>query len=200
MSKAATLRELSSRKVNGNGLRIGICHTQWNKEIVGSLVSGCEQELKAQGVSEVIVVAVPGSYELPYGASQMISAYNLDGVVCIGCLIKGDTMHFEYISEAVTQGIMRINLDTGAPVLFGVLTCMTEEQARLRAGLESTGHNHGVEWAQSVVEMAQLKQRTTTNKGIKISINQEINSLLLYTGAVAAVGVAILATFSLMKH
>ena len=157
MSKAATLQELSSRKLNGEGLCIGICSTKWNKEIVGALVEGCSMELKAQGVSEIVSIQVPGSYELPFGAKRLIEASNVDAVVCIGCLIKGDTMHFEYIAEAVTQGIMQLNLETGVPVLFGVLTCLTEEQARKRAGFG--GHNHGIEWAQSVIEMASLKQR-----------------------------------------
>ena len=67
-------------------------------------------------------------------------------------------MHFEYICEAVTQGIMRLNLDTGVPVLFGVLCCLTEEQAQARAGLTPDGHNHGVEWAQSAVAMANIRK------------------------------------------
>ncbi|KAF9207849.1 hypothetical protein BGZ49_010437 [Haplosporangium sp. Z 27] len=85
-----------------------------------------------------------------------------DAVICIGVLIKGSTMHFEYICEAVSQGIMRVGLDSGLPVIFGVLTCLNEEQALNRAGLdkEGQGHNHGLDWGSGAVEMALLKSRT----------------------------------------
>ncbi|KAF9436397.1 hypothetical protein BGZ76_004092 [Entomortierella beljakovae] len=85
-----------------------------------------------------------------------------DAVICIGVLIKGSTMHFEYICEAVTQGIMRVGLDSGLPVIFGVLTCLNEEQALNRAGLDKDGkgHNHGLDWGSGAVEMALLKSRT----------------------------------------
>ncbi|KAF9406203.1 hypothetical protein BGZ94_003199 [Podila epigama] len=84
-----------------------------------------------------------------------------DAVICIGVLIKGSTMHFEYICEAVSQGLMRVGLDSGVPVIFGVLTCLTEEQALVRAGLdkEGKGHNHGLDWGSGAVEMALLKNR-----------------------------------------
>ncbi|KAJ1956562.1 lumazine synthase [Dispira parvispora] len=84
-----------------------------------------------------------------------------DAVVCIGVLIKGATQHFEYISDSVSQGLMRVGLETGVPVIFGVLTCLTEEQALERAGLgpdkNNPGHNHGKDWGAAAVEMAMLK-------------------------------------------
>ncbi|KAF9926904.1 hypothetical protein BGZ75_007956 [Mortierella antarctica] len=84
-----------------------------------------------------------------------------DAVICIGVLIKGSTMHFEYICDAVSQGIMRVGLDSGVPVIFGVLTCLNEEQALSRAGMDSAGkgHNHGLDWGSGAVEMALLKNR-----------------------------------------
>ncbi|KAG0294312.1 hypothetical protein BGZ98_001811 [Dissophora globulifera] len=84
-----------------------------------------------------------------------------DAVICIGVLIKGSTMHFEYICEAVSQGIMRVGLDSGLPVIFGVLTCLNEEQALSRAGMDAAGkgHNHGLDWGSGAVEMALLKNR-----------------------------------------
>ncbi|KAG0000929.1 hypothetical protein BGZ79_005302 [Entomortierella chlamydospora] len=93
----------------------------------------------------------------PAGSKQAF-----DAVICIGVLIKGSTMHFEYICEAVTQGIMRVGLDSGLPVIFGVLTCLNEEQALSRAGMdkEGKGHNHGLDWGSGAVEMALLKSRT----------------------------------------
>ena len=103
-------------------------------------------------------IQVPGSYELPFAARTVLD--DSDVVICIGCLIKGDTMHFEYICEAVTQGIMRLNTDhpSCTPVIFGVLACLTEEQALIRAGLVPGGKNHGIEWAQSALEMAAIKR------------------------------------------
>lgn len=160
--KKEAIAALSSRKTDGTGLRVAIVHAKWNAEVVGALVSGCKQELLKAGVApkDVVVFEVSGAYELPYAASRAINSQKIDAVVCIGCLIKGGTMHFEYICEAVTQGIMRVQLDTHVPVLFGVLTVLTEEQARERAGLTADGHNHGVEWAQTAIEMARLRERT----------------------------------------
>ncbi|RUP48837.1 6,7-dimethyl-8-ribityllumazine synthase [Jimgerdemannia flammicorona] len=86
-----------------------------------------------------------------------------DAVICIGVLIKGSTMHFEYICEAVSQGIIRVGLDSGIPVIFGVLTCLDDDQALVRAGLgrgqNGKGHNHGEDWGAAAVEMALLKDR-----------------------------------------
>ncbi|KAJ0410461.1 hypothetical protein P43SY_002793 [Pythium insidiosum] len=161
--KKNALAALSSRKTDGTGLRVAIVHAKWNEEVVSALVKGCRQELLKSGVrdEDIVVLEVSGSYELPYAASRVIASQKIDAVVCVGCLIKGGTMHFEYICEAVTQGIMRVQLDTGVPVLFGVLTVLTEEQAKDRAGLTANGHNHGVEWAQTAVEMARLREITS---------------------------------------
>jgi len=83
-----------------------------------------------------------------------------DVVICIGCLIKGETMHFEYICQAVTQGIMDLNVRTETPVVFGVLTCLTEDQAKKRSGLGEHSHNHGEDWGHTAVEMALLRAKT----------------------------------------
>merc|ERR1712066_422036 len=85
---------------------------------------------------------------------------NFDGVVCIGCLIKGETMHFEYISEAVTQGIMRLNLEYKTPVIYGILGCLNEEQAKARAGVDGAGHNSGKDWGYTVVESCLFKKKS----------------------------------------
>lgn len=77
-----------------------------------------------------------------------------DALIAIGVLIKGETMHFEYIADTVSQGLMRVSLDTGVPVIFGVLTVLTEEQAQARAGLIPGSHNHGEDWGLAAVEMA----------------------------------------------
>ncbi|KAF9128723.1 hypothetical protein BGW39_004818 [Mortierella sp. 14UC] len=98
----------------------------------------------------------------PVSTGKKGSRQAFDAVICIGVLIKGSTMHFEYICEAVSQGIMRVGLDSGVPVIFGVLTCLNEDQALSRAGLDKAGkgHNHGIDWGSGAVEMALLKNRT----------------------------------------
>jgi 6,7-dimethyl-8-ribityllumazine synthase len=144
--------------------RVAIVHTEWNAAVIGALVAGAVAELKRHGVLDenIVITTVPGAFELPFGARAALSprvfgvgaGYAPHVVICIGCLIKGATMHFEYISEAVCQGIMRINTTTNVPVIFGVLECLTELQAQERAGLTEGGHNHGVEWAASALKMA----------------------------------------------
>ncbi|CEG36050.1 -dimethyl-8-ribityllumazine synthase [Plasmopara halstedii] len=161
--KQHALKALSSRKIDGTGLRVAIVHTKWNATIVDSLVAAAKSELLRAGVTEsdIVIVDVPGAYELPYAASRLIASQKLDAVICVGTLIKGDTMHFEYICEAVSQGIMRVQLESGVPVLFGVLTVLNEQQAKDRAGFSDNGHNHGTEWAQSAIEMGHLRKATS---------------------------------------
>jgi 6,7-dimethyl-8-ribityllumazine synthase len=164
--KKAALDALSARELDGRGFRIGICHTSWNSEIVDALKKGVVETLTSAGVAEedIVIFKVSGAYELPYAASRMISSEKVDAVIALGCLIKGETMHFEYICEAVTQGIMKLNLrNTGVPVIFGVLAVMNEKQGRVRAGLDEEGHNHGVSWAQTAIEMAALRAKTVSH-------------------------------------
>lgn len=87
-----------------------------------------------------------------------------DAVIAIGVLIKGETMHFEYISDAVSHGLMRVQLDTGVPVIFGVITALTEKQALFRAGIGSEAHNHGEDWGLAAVEMATNSRRWSEGK------------------------------------
>jgi 6,7-dimethyl-8-ribityllumazine synthase len=151
-----------------SSLRIAIVHTQWNAAIITALVEGAKSELQRLGVYNIHIEQVPGAYELPLGAHCALTSYSYPepvvAVICIGCLIKGETMHFEYICEAVTQGIMRLNLDHKKPVIFGVLAVMNESQAQARAGIGEGSHNHGVEWAQSAVKMALLKKKSSPPK------------------------------------
>ena len=148
------------KKMNGAKLKIGIAVSRWNGEITESLLEKCRVALLDSGVKEknILTVEVPGAYELPYAASHLIKTKKPDAVICFGCLIKGETMHFEYIAEAVTQGIMNLNLNTGVPVIFGVLTCLNEEQAKARSG--NNKNNHGYAWGQTAVEMALIKRIT----------------------------------------
>ncbi|MBT3419194.1 MAG: 6,7-dimethyl-8-ribityllumazine synthase [Candidatus Magasanikbacteria bacterium] len=142
--------------VDGTGLRIGLIKTRWNAHITDSLFTRCKDALIDSNIREedIVVIEVPGAYELPLAAKHLIDTGKVDAVIPLGCLIKGETMHFEYIAEAITQGIMRLNLDTGIPVVFGVLTVFTEEQAIVRS---TDDHNHGYEWGITAVEMALLR-------------------------------------------
>ncbi|RLV86815.1 67-dimethyl-8-ribityllumazine synthase [Meyerozyma sp. JA9] len=147
---------------DGSHLRIGILHARWNKTIIDNLVKGAVEKLKSLNVSEenIIIESVPGSFELPFGTKKFVDKYKklgkpLDAVIPIGVLIKGSTMHFEYICDSVTHQLMRLNFELGLPVIFGVLTCLTDEQAEARAGLiEGKMHNHGEDWGAAAVEMA----------------------------------------------
>ena len=143
------------KNLDGSSLKIGIVKSRWNSFITDPLLERCRQALADSGVKpeNIIIYDVPGTYEMTHGASKMIKKEKPDAVVCIGCLIKGETMHFEYISEAVTQGITRLNIDTDVPVIFGILACLTEDQAVERS---SGSKNHGYEWGLSAIEMALL--------------------------------------------
>lgn len=150
------------QKYDGSGLRIGILHARWNSKIISALVDGAIERLKSFGVKEqnIIVESIPGSFELPYGTKLLVEKQKklgqpLDAVIPIGVLIKGSTMHFEYICDSVTHQLMRLNFELNLPVIFGVLTCITEEQAEARAGLiEGKMHNHGEDWGAAAVEMS----------------------------------------------
>ncbi|TPX64749.1 6,7-dimethyl-8-ribityllumazine synthase [Spizellomyces sp. 'palustris'] len=151
--------------LNGTGLRVLIVHTRWNLPVVEALVKGTVNTLQAHGVAagNIVVKDVPGAYELPFASQSLIQSAKVpfDACISIGVLIKGSTMHFEYIADATSQGLMRVGLDTKIPVIFGVLTCLTEDQAFERAGIgrgSSKGHNHGEDWAQAAIEMALLNR------------------------------------------
>ncbi|KAJ3313083.1 hypothetical protein HDV04_002400 [Boothiomyces sp. JEL0838] len=153
-------------KSTGKDLRILIVHTRWNSPIVNRLVEGAKQTLLESGVlaENIVLHNVPGAYELPFATQKLLKASAgstkpFDAAISIGVLIKGSTMHFEYIADATSQGLMRVGLDLGIPVIFGVLTCLNEDQAFVRAGDSSRGsnaHNHGIDWAHTAIEMATL--------------------------------------------
>lgn len=150
------------QKYDGSKLRIGIIHARWNRVIIDSLVNGAIDRLVGFGVKEknIVVISVPGAFELPYACKLLVEKQKrndlpLDAVIPIGTLIKGSTMHFEYICDSVTHQLMKLNFMLGLPVIFGVLTCNTEEQAEERAGLiKGKMHNHGEDWGAAAVEMA----------------------------------------------
>lgn len=148
---------MSFGDLNGEAIRVGIIRTRWNDEHVSSLVKGVRSALKDCKVLDenVFETEVPGSFELPLAARFLAMSGTVDAIVTAGVLIKGDTMHFEYIAEAVSSGIMSVGLQTNTPVVFGVLTCLTEEQVKARSSEEN---NHGYDWGKTAVEMGLLRQ------------------------------------------
>ena len=155
--QAADNVEVSFGDLDGTNIRIGIIKTRWNQEHVDNLVSGTKSALKSCNVTDenIFETEVPGAFELPYAAKLLAMSGTVDAIICTGVLIKGSTMHFEYICEAVSSGIMNVGLTTNTPVIFGVLTCLTEEQVVQR----STGsNNHGEGWAKTAIEMALLRK------------------------------------------
>ena len=139
-----------SGKITG---KIAVVVSRWNEDITGALLQGATDTLKAAGIrkSNMLIREVPGSFELPLAAQQFAEKKNTAGVICIGCLIKGDTPHFDYISGAVAQGVMDVNLKTGKPVIFGVLTTNTRQQSIDRAGGKLG--NKGEEAALTLLEL-----------------------------------------------
>jgi 6,7-dimethyl-8-ribityllumazine synthase len=136
--------------------RFAVVVSRFNAEVTEGLLAGALAALDAAGVTAEArtIVRVPGAFELPVTAQRLAESGRFDAVVCLGCLIKGDTMHFEYIAEAVSQGLSRVALDAGVPVAFGVLTTLTDEQALERA--RPGEGNKGAEVARAAVEMASL--------------------------------------------
>ena len=138
------------------GCRFAIVVSRFNEEITNGLLKGAREVLEEAEVSgtDITVAHVPGAFELPVTALRLAETGQFDAVICLGCLIKGDTMHFEYIAAAASNGIMEASQATGVPVAFGLLTALTEEQAVARS---SDGpDNKGREAALAAIEMATL--------------------------------------------
>ena len=155
-----TPRHLPPTETRGSevatGCRFAIVVSRFNEAITSGLLSGARAALATAGVkdSDVRLVHVPGAFEIPAAALRLARTGEFDAIIALGCLIKGDTMHFEYIAEAASQGIMDVSVATGVPVSFGVLTTMTEEQAIARSA--AGDGNKGAEAARAAIEMATL--------------------------------------------
>jgi 6,7-dimethyl-8-ribityllumazine synthase len=143
---------------SGAGRKFGIVVSDWNRAITDKLLSGCKATLAAYEVAEgdIQVVRVPGSFELPMGAKLLLSRERIDAIICLGCVIKGETKHDEYISQSVANGIMQLSLVSNTPIIFGVLTPNSSEQAEERAG--GVHGNKGIEAAETALHMAALKK------------------------------------------
>lgn len=143
-------RKLANKKV-------GIVVSSWNSEITEALYEGARNTLAAAGIRKrnIILSRVPGSFELPLAAKWMADQKSIDGVIALGCVIQGETPHFNYICQAVANGLMKVNLASGKPVAFGVLTTLNKKQAEDRAGGKLG--NKGEETAATVLEMLALR-------------------------------------------
>ena len=140
--------------------RFGIVVSEWNETVTNGLYNGLKETLLDCGAlpDNLIKWDVPGSFELIYGAQRMIVSQEVDAVVVIGCVIKGETMHFEFVCEGVTQGIKDLNVQTDVPVIFCVLTDNNMQQSLDRSG--GIHGNKGVEAAITAIKMADLRKRT----------------------------------------
>ena len=138
-------------------MRFGIVVSDWNHEVTWSLLNGATNTLLKYGVSpdDIIVKHVPGSFELTLGAQWLAEYDDLDGVICLGCVIQGETPHFTYICQGVTQGITTLNMEYNIPFIFGVLTTDTLQQAVDRSG--GKHGNKGDEAAITAIKMAALQ-------------------------------------------
>lgn len=137
-------------------LKIGIVVSEWNANITESLLSGALDCLLANGVKpkHITTIRVPGTYELALGAQWLAQDNKIDAVIALGCVIQGETRHFDFICDAAANGIMRVGLDFNLPTVFGVLTTNTLEQAQERAG--GKHGNKGVEAAETALKMCKL--------------------------------------------
>lgn len=138
------------------GYRLAIVVSRFNEEITEGLLQGARELLTEASVPEenITVIRVPGAFEIPITAQRLGESGEYDAVVCLGCLIKGETMHFEYIAEAASHGIIQAAAATGVPMAFGVLTTLTDQQAEERS--RSGPGNKGREAAAAALEMAKL--------------------------------------------
>ena len=146
-------------ELQAKGLKFGIIMSRFNDFITTRLLEGAQDALLRHGAKEddIIIIKVPGSFELPMAAKKLASKGSCNAIICLGTIIRGATPHFEYIAAEVSKGIATVSLETGIPVTFGVLTTDTIEQAIERAGTKSG--NKGWDAAMTAIEMAHLLKK-----------------------------------------
>ncbi len=146
-------------KLVADGIRIGIVCARFNEFIVSKLLSGCQDGLLRHGVrdEDIEVAWVPGAFEIPLISSKMAQSGRYDAVIALGAVIRGSTSHYDYVCAEVSKGIASVSLQTGVPVMFGVLTTDTIEQAIERAGTKAG--NKGSDCAQGAIEMVNLARQ-----------------------------------------
>jgi 6,7-dimethyl-8-ribityllumazine synthase len=155
--------KLKPNSIAGNlsaaGLRFGVVISRFNSFITERLLDGALDALQRSGAAndQIEIIRVPGSFELPIAAKKLAEAKRPDAIICIGCVLRGETSHYEHVSNEVARGIQLAQMDTGVPIAFCVLTCDTLEQAIDRAGLKSG--NKGFEAGLAAIEMGNLSRQ-----------------------------------------
>lgn len=151
-------------KLVGEGLKFGVVVSRFNEFITSKLLDGAQDALARHGVKEadIDIAWTPGSFEIPLIAKKMAQTKKYDAIICLGAVIRGGTPHFDYIAAEVSKGIANVSLDTGVPVILGVITADTLEQAIERAGTKSG--NYGSQAALHAIEMANLSKEITRSK------------------------------------
>ncbi len=149
--------------LKADGFRFAIIASRWNSFLTGKLVEGAVDGLERLGADEksVEIFYVPGSFEIPLTAQKVASSGNFDAVICIGVVIRGETPHFDYVAGEAAKGVTNASMKTGVPVLFGVVTTDTVEQALNRSGIKAG--NKGFEAAMSAVEIVNLYKGLETD-------------------------------------
>lgn len=142
--------------IDASGLAVTIVVATWHTEITEGLLAGAERALQEAGNDVYSIMRVPGAFELPLAAQYAIQD-GAEAVIALGVVIRGGTPHFEYVCSAATDGLTRVQLDTGVPIGFGLLTVDTEAQALERAGLENSSEDKGAEAVEAAIVMARLK-------------------------------------------
>jgi 6,7-dimethyl-8-ribityllumazine synthase len=156
-SALKNLSDYNSGEVpGGKGKRFGIAVAEWNQHITFALLEGCIDTLRHHGVdqNDIVIKVVPGTFELPFAAKAIAKSNHVSAVICIGCVIKGETKHDEYINHSVAIALQQLNIELNIPFIFGVLTPNSEEQALDRAG--GKHGNKGVEAAVTALRMANI--------------------------------------------
>ena len=154
------LSEFDPKSVpSAEGMRFGIVVSEWNSKITGALLEGARHTLVENGArdEDIKVMTVPGSFELVYASSQMVKSGKYDAVIAIGCVIRGDTPHFDYICQGTTQGLAALNAEGKIPVIYGLLTCNNMQQAEDRCG--GILGNKGDECAVTAIKMVDFARK-----------------------------------------
>jgi 6,7-dimethyl-8-ribityllumazine synthase len=151
-------------QIDSTTLKIGIVVADWHEEITSKLLKACETALKSYKIptENLSIIHVPGAFEVTFGARTLLGAKKLDGIICIGCVVKGETNHDEYINQAVATGITNLGLTSGKPVIYGVLTVLNIDQAKERAG--GKYGNKGEDCAHTLIKMINIKSQFSESK------------------------------------
>jgi 6,7-dimethyl-8-ribityllumazine synthase len=142
-------------EIDASGIKVSVLVTSWHEQITDGLLAGAERALKAAGNSDYKVIRVPGAFELPLAAQLAIKSGS-EVVIALGVVIQGETPHFDYVCDAATEGLTRVQLDTSVPIGFGLLTVSNEKQALDRAGLPGSKEDKGAEAVEAAITMKRL--------------------------------------------